>query len=68
MEKELNKVTKAIPVAAVSALELRLAQAKYEQSEKKTVEGARVGAEKAADEVTQLEKICQRRIEVWRRI
>ena len=52
MEKELNEVTKATPTAAVLELELRLTREKYEHSDKKRVEGARVGGEKAADRVT----------------
>ncbi len=35
LEKDLNRVTKATPTTAISALELRVAKKKYEQSEEK---------------------------------
>ena len=68
LEKGLNKVTKDTPTTAISALELRVARKKYEESEEKREKVAQKGAEKAAERVTALERICQRQMEAWQKI
>ena len=68
LEKSLNKATKDTPTTAISALELKVARKKYEESEEKRLKVAQTGAERAAERVTKLEKICQRQIQAWQKI
>jgi hypothetical protein len=67
-EKDLAKVEKDTPNAAVSACQLRLAKQEYGQEDKKRMDAAEAGAQKAAEKVVRLQAICQAHIDAWQAV